>query len=273
MERVLLDGAIGTVLWNRISNKLPVWQYNILFPEEVLRLHREYIEAGAEIITTNTFIANRFSVSKSEFTAKEIITSAVDIAKKAAENTAVKVALDIGPLPSLLHPKGEITPKIAYDSYREIISLGADAGADIIFFETFMELEMLKIAIFVAEEFNLPIFASMTFKQNHTTHVGDKIEDIAKAVNSMPLSAFGLNCTNQPKLSAPALKELAEHTSLPLIFKPNAGNKDMRTTAREFVEALLELDEIKNKLYIGACCGSDPSYIKSLHREIKSRAF
>lgn len=109
----LLDGAIGTSLWEKAEDKVPVWRYNIENPAIVTELHNEYIAAGAKIILANTFGANAGAVEHSPYTVHEVVSNGVRLAKEAAKGTDVKVALSIGPLSVLLEPYGDLTEEEA----------------------------------------------------------------------------------------------------------------------------------------------------------------
>ena len=130
---ILLDGAIGTSLWNKSGDHSPVWIYNIEKPDIVAQLHQEYIDAGSEIIMANTFAANRPSVERSsDYTVRDVVSSAVRIAKEAAAGR-VKVGLSIGPLPTLIEPYGPLSQEEASEIFAEQISSGMSKKPDLIY--------------------------------------------------------------------------------------------------------------------------------------------
>lgn len=270
----LLDGAVGTSLWAKAEKQLPVWRYNIECPEIVSELHREYIEAGSDIIFTNTFSANRDNVSKTDYTVKDVVEKAVMLAKNAVKGTDVKVALDIGPLSELLEPYGDLEEDEAIEIFEEQISAGAALDPDIILFETFMDIEMLKIAVSVAEKYNIPIWCSMSFDQNGRTMMGNSVQDMIEALSEYKVEALGLNCSLGPDLALPVISKFREFTDLPLIFKPNAGKNTIKDgkVITEFdidtfvADALASLEY--GVLYLGGCCGSSPNYIKALKEKL-----
>lgn len=270
----LLDGAMGTSLWAKAEKQLPVWRYNVESPEIVTELHREYIEAGSDYIFTNTFSANRDNVSKTSYSVKEIVEKGVMLAKNAVKGTNTKVVLDIGPLSELLEPYGDLEEDDAVDIYEEQIGAGAALNPDVILFETFMDIEMLKIAVSVASKYEIPIWCSMSFDQNGRTMMGNSVKDMVEALSEFNVCAIGLNCSLGPDLAVPVIAQFKEYTDLPLIFKPNAGKNTIKDgkvitefSVDTFVDdAVLALEH--GVKYLGGCCGSSPEYIKALKEKI-----
>ena len=276
---ILMDGATGTQLWDKAAargyEKCPVWRYNIEHPEIVEELEREYIAAGSRIILTNTFEANAFTVPRqTDYTVAEVVAAAAGIAKKAAEGTGVKVVLDIGPLAAMLEPWGELGADRATEIFREIMDAGAAAGVDGIALETFLDVEMLKIALIQAKTYGLPVYCSMTFDGSGRTLMGNTPEQIAEELEPLEPAAIGMNCSVGPVQALGVIKRFAEATELPLFFKPNAGlavrkgdveesEYDAKTFAED-VEPALEY-----VTYLGSCCGSSPEYIAELAKLIR----
>lgn len=270
----LLDGAMGTSLWAKAEKQLPVWRYNIECPEIVTELHREYIEAGSDYIFTNTFSANRDNVSKSDYTVKEVVEKGVMLAKQAAEGTDTKVVLDIGPLSELLEPYGDLEEEDAIEIYEEQIGAGAALNPDVILFETFMDKEMLRIAVSVAEKYNIPIWCSMSFDQNGRTMMGNSVKDMIDTLSEFKVEAVGLNCSLGPDLALPVIAQFREYTDLPLIFKPNAGKntiKDGKVITEFDVDTFVNdaLASLEHGVcFLGGCCGSSPEYIKTMKEKL-----
>jgi len=279
MSAKLLDGAWGTFLWKLAEEngveKVPVWRYNIEHPEYIETVAKRYIDAGSQIILTNTFTANRQDVSRaSDYSVEEVVTAAVKIAKNAVEGTDVKVALSIGPLSELLEPYGDLEEDECSEIYDEMLSAGVKAGADIILFETFIDLEMLKVAVNTAKKYELPIFTTMAFEPIGKTMFGNSVDQMIEELTPLGVSAIGLNCSVGPDQAIGVIKMFKDKTDLPLIFKPNAGkpvlNADGTTTttfdAKTFAEdAAPALDFVS---YIGGCCGSAPEYITALKEKM-----
>lgn len=279
---ILLDGASGTTLWNFAEEqglaKDPVWMYNVDHPELVTRLAQAYIEAGSQIIFSNTFGANGPALERfPRYSVVEVVSAGVRLAKEAAQGTGVKVALDIGPLSVLMEPYGDLEEEEVADIYREMMDAGMSQHADLIMLETFMDLEMLKVAAQVAKSYGVPVLCSMSFEQRGRTLMGNCVEDIAGELAEIGVDAVGLNCSLGPDAALSVIREFAEKTSLPLIFKPNAG---MPVTAEDGsvlspYTADTFADEVAPALelvtYLGSCCGSSPDYIRTLRQRLQAQ--
>jgi len=267
---VLLDGSTGSVLWSMAEvkgiEKVPVWKYNIEEPEMVLLLHRSYIDAGSRIILTNTFSANRESVAhSSDYTVSQVVRSAVELAIEASAGTDVKVALDLGPLSQLLEPYGRLTKADTSEIYTELCTEGVKAGAELIALETFMDLEMMKLAAAAAKETGLPFICSMTFGKRGRTMMGDSVEKIIKALEPLEPMAVGMNCSAGPVEALPVIREFASKTALPLYFKPNSGigaTYSADDFARELEPALPLVS------FVGGCCGCGADYIRAISEKL-----
>ncbi len=270
----LLDGAVGTSLWEKAEDKAPVWRYNLENPTIVSELHREYIDAGAEIILANTFGANAGAVSSSPYTVREVVETGVRLARAAADGTGVKVALSAGPLSTLLEPYGDLTEEEAAAIYEEQLGAGMDAGADLILLQTFMDVNMMAIAVRIAKQYGVPVFCAMTFEKVGKTMMGQSVQDVLDTLTPLGVDAVGLNCSLGPDLALPIIREFHEKTDLPLLFKPNAGKPilapDGSTVtaydADTFVDDILPAAEFVR--YIGGCCGSNASYIRRLRERL-----
>lgn len=271
----LMDGAVGTSLWAKAEangiKKDPVWRYNIEHPELVAELAREYAEAGAEIVLANTFGANGPAVRRSSpYTAPEVVSAGVRTAREALRGTGAKVALSAGPLTALMEPYGDLTEEEAGEIFYEMLAAGAKEGPDIILLQTFMDLAMLRVAAVEAKKFGIPVFCCLTFERRGKTMMGNSVEDMIEELEPVGVDALGMNCSLGPDLAVPVIREFVGKTSLPLIFKPNAGKPILAadgTTATAY-SAKVFADDVMPALdfvdYVGGCCGSDPSYIREL---------
>ncbi|MBQ8955085.1 MAG: homocysteine S-methyltransferase family protein [Clostridia bacterium] len=270
----LLDGAVGTSLWEKAEQKGiardPVWKYNIEHPELVTELAQEYLEAGAQVILTNTFGANGPAVKRSSpYAARDVVSAGVRLVRKAIGDKA-KLALAIGPLTTLLEPYGDTTEEECQEIYEAQIGAGMDEGPDCIMIQTFMDLEMMRVAATVAKQYNVPVFCTMTFEKVGKTLMGNSVKQVIDTLTPLGIHAIGMNCSLGPDLAIPVIREFAANTELPLVFKPNAGkpilsaagdvvtNYDAETFVKD-VEPALEYVS-----YIGGCCGCNPSYIRAL---------
>ena len=262
----LLDGSCGSFLWDlaeeRGIEKLPPWLYSIEQPGIVLEMHKRYVEAGSRMIQTNTFSLNRDSLARKPVCSMEqLVKAAVSLAKQATEGTGVKVYLSSGPLTRLLEPYGNLKKEECAEIYREIFTPAVEAGADAIMLETFMDIEMMKIAASEAKKYGVPVICSMTFEKRRRTMMGNTVEQICKALEPLGIDAIGMNCSKGPVEGLEIIKEFSEKTSLPLYFKPNSGLGESygpEDFARELEPAIPFVS------YIGGCCGCNDAYIKAL---------
>lgn len=276
---ILLDGAGGTVLWNLAESlgysKEPVWKYNMEHPEIVRQVASEYVAAGSQIILANTFGANGPAVKRSsEYSVEEVVRAGVRLAKEAATGSEVKVALDVGPLTMLMEPYGDLTEEEAEEIFREQIGAGMKEEPDLILLETFLDLEMLKVAAKVAKDYGVPVFCTMTFEGRGRTMMGNRVEDIVDELSELGVDAVGLNCSQGPETALPVVLEFAEHTDLPLIFKPNAGKPVMAadgsvSSPYDAADFVRDVEPALEKIaYLGGCCGSSPDYIRALKERL-----
>lgn len=267
---ILLDGGLGTTLWSLSEDKSPSWKFNQDHPDVVTAAHRAFVDAGSQIITANTFTVNALSLKGCADQVETMTRQAVGLAKAAAAGTSTKVALDVGPFIELLEPYGDLTEEEAEAMFLQQMTAGVEAGADLIFMETFMELELMKIAVQVASGFDLPIFCSMSFLKVGKTIMGNSIADMVEALKPYPVTALGLNCSLEPKEAFPLIQEFRKHTDLPLIFKPNAGLPKVEDgvtvsgTEKETFVADLTPARQYAPIYLGGCCGTHPDYIQGL---------
>ncbi len=266
----ILDGAMGTML-QRAGLKLGdrPETLSITEPEVVERIQRAYVQAGSQMILSNTFCANAHKLAGTGFSVEDVVKASVCVAKRACSGTDAKIALDIGPIGELIEPLGTLSFDEAYALFAQMIRAGADAGADAIFFETFSDLNELRAGVLAAKELTeLPVFASMTFEQSGRTFLGVRADCAAMSLSSLGVQAVGINCSLGPKEAAPILRTMRTVTDLPLILKPNAGLPNPATgkydaSPDEFAAACAALTDA-GAAYIGGCCGTSPEYIAAL---------
>ena len=272
----MLDGANGTSLWEKTGDNGPVWRYNKLFPDAVVELTEEFIEAGSDFVLSNTFSANRPSVDPYDFTVEEIVRNGIILAKEAARDKA-KVLLDIGPLTGLLIPFGNIAKEEARDCFSEMLRYGMMERPDGILLETFMDLEMLTIAAREASKYDVPLLCSMSFtkfnpKKGGRTMFGNTPKQIAETLKEFRPEAIGLNCSEGPEETLPIIKEFSEVTDIPLLYKPNAGKPTVEGGAEfdynVFADDVIKACDVPGVKYIGGCCGSSPKYIEALRKKL-----
>ena len=266
-EFILLDGAMGTLIqksgakYDHSPETL-----NITRPELIESFHRAYIDAGADIVYSNTFGANAYKLADSGYSVEEIISAGVANARRAAGDKAL-VALDIGPVGMLLEPAGSLRFEEAYDYFKQEIIAGKDA--DLIVFETMTDLYELKAAVLAAREnSDKPIIATMTFERTGRTFTGVSPASAAVTLSGLGVCALGVNCSLGPDELEPVVAEMTKYTDLPLIVKANAGLPDPNSNEYSilpdrFAQCVKALLPYGVKL-AGGCCGTTPDYIREL---------
>lgn len=276
-EFISLDGAMGTMLQARgLKMGETPEVLNIANPQMLTEIHKEYINAGADIIYANTFGANRYKLEHCGYSVDEIIKAGIKNAKKACEGTETLTALDIGPIGQLLEPTGTLTFEEAYDIYKEQIIAGCEA--DVIVFETMTDLYELKAAVLAAKEnSDKPIICTMTFEENMHTFTGCSVSSMALTLEGLGVDAIGINCSLGPAELYPVAKELCKWTTLPVVLKPNAGLPDPVTnqysiTPKEFADLMQKIVSLGVKIF-GGCCGTNPEFIKELNLMLKNEKF
>ena len=206
----ILDGAMGTMLQQAglAPGEIPdVW--SVTHPEVVTGIHKAYLEAGSNFISTNTFGANGKKLAGCGYTVAQVVTAAVQCAKKAAEGTDAKILLDIGPLGEMLQPMGTLPFEQACDLFKEVVAAGAAAGADAVYFETMTDLLEVKAGILAAKETcDLPVMASMTFEATGRTFTGCQVESFAVTAQGLGADAVGINCSLGPAEILPLVERL-----------------------------------------------------------------
>lgn len=268
---IFFDGGMGTLLQEAglKAGELPE-MWNLNNPEPVINIHKEYINAGADIILANTFGANRF---KFEDCLEEIITSGINNVRKAAELSGRKVyvALDMGPTGKLLRPMGTLDFEEAVSVFGEIARIGEAAGADLILIETMSDAYELKAAVLGAKEnSSLPIMTTVIFDENHKMLTGASPAAVVGLLEGLGVDAIGMNCGLGPKQMKDIFTEMAEYASIPLIINPNAGlprSENGRTvfdvSPEEFAEEMYEI--VSGGAWLaGGCCGTTPAHIRAL---------
>ena len=282
-DLILMDGAVGTSLWAKAEargiEKVPVWRYNLEHPELICELTKEYLDAGAKLILTNTFGANGPMVKRaSEYDPSTVISEGVRLVKDTLRGSDAKTVLSIGPLTAMMEPFGELTEEEAAEHFRLMLDAGMKEGPDLILIQTFIDLAMMEVAAREAVKYGVPVFTCMTFEKKGRTMFGNSVEDVIETLTPLGISGIGLNCSLGPDLAVPVMKEFVGKTDLPLVFKPNAGKPILAADGttktsfdvNEFVEDIAPALQFVD--YIGGCCGSDPSYIRALKARIEAGA-
>ena len=278
-ELLFMDGGMGTLLQEKglAPGELPeIW--NVTHPEEIRTIHKNYIEAGSDIILTNTFGANALKFHAKDCSLERIVKTAVKLVKEAAEETlsggkehTVYTALDIGPTGKLLKPMGDLEFEEAYEAFREVMIWGEEAGADLIHIETMSDTYELKAAVLAAKEnTSLPVFATVIYDERKKLLTGADIPSVIAMLEGLRVDALGINCGMGPEQMLPILEDYAKYSSLPVIVKPNAGlpkQKDEQTwydvDPAEFAGYMKKIVSM-GACVIGGCCGTTPEHIRAM---------
>ena len=270
---VFFDGGTGSLLQaNGLKpGELPE-TWNILHPEIVTKLHYDYLEAGADIVKTNTFGANGLKFNDAgEYGLDEIVTAAMENAKKAVSKAGDKgyIALDIGPTGKLLKPLGDLGFEEAYRLFSDVVAIGAREGADLVLIETMSDSYEVKAAVLAAKEnCNLPVFATMIFDSKGKLLTGGTVESTVALLEGLGVDALGINCGLGPVQMKGILADIMKAASVPVIVNPNAGlprSEGGRTfydiDADEFAGTMREIVEM-GACVVGGCCGTTPEHIR-----------
>lgn len=276
-RRLFLDGGTGTSLQKmglRAGERPEVW--NILHPDRIEALHRAYLNAGADIIYTNTFGANRLKYPEGgDHSLEEVVKSAVNIAKGAqiacGREDSSWVALDIGPSGKLLRPLGDLDFEDAVELFAEVVRYGAEAGADLIVIETMGDSYELKAAVLAAKENSvLPIIATAAFDERARLLTGGTPEAVTALLEGLRVDALGLNCGLGPREMLPIAERFAAAASIPVAAAPNAGlprqvegRMVFDLSPEGFAEQMEAVARAGAQL-LGGCCGTTPEHIAAL---------
>ena len=275
-ELLFFDGGMGTLLQERglAPGELPE-TWNMTRPEVITQIHRAYIEAGSDIILTNTFGANALKYHDSGYQLEEIIERGVSHVREAVQAAGVSrpvyTALDVGPTGKLLKPMGELDFEDAYNAYREVMICGEKAGADLIHIETMSDTYELKAAVLAAKEnTSLPVFATVIYDERQKLLTGADIPSVIALLEGLRVDALGINCGMGPEQMMPVLEQYMKYASLPVIVKPNAGlpvQRDGHTcydVLPETFAAYMQKIADTGACIIGGCCGTTPDHIRAM---------
>ena len=277
-ELLFFDGAMGTMLQARglKPGELPeLW--NFTHADIIKEVHTAYLEAGVNIIKTNTFGANRLKFAGTDIKTADVVAAGVRNAKEACANfEKAFVALDLGPTGKLLAPYGDLPFEEAVDIYGEIVRAGSAAGADLVLIETMSDTYETKAAILaVKENCDLPVVVTMTFDIDGKLLTGGDVAAAALMVEGLGADAIGFNCGLGPAQMQKLLPQLLKFTSLPIVLNPNAGlpvERDGKTCfdvgPEEFADLMYNL--ISEGVSIaGGCCGTTPAHIGAMIAKCK----
>src|SRR5215216_2549895 len=285
-QTILADGAMGTMLHARgIGFDKCFDELNLTNPSAVAEIHRAYIEAGAQLIITNTFGANRFKLTKHglQDDVVEINKAGVDLAKRvvSASFKNVLVAGDVGPLGVRIAPYGRVKPEQAREAFAEQIRALADAGVDLIVIETFSDLYEIREAIKATREVcKLPVVASVTFTRDDRTLLGDEPMKVARTLRDAGVDVIGVNCSGGPAQLLRILKQMKQAVPNGKFWvKPNAGWPEQvggrimyPADAEYFGDYALSFRET-GACIVGGCCGTTPQHIAVMKKALASSEY
>ena len=277
---VLCDGAMGTLLYakgifiNRCYDEL-----NISQPELIRSVHHDYLQAGAEIIETNTFGANSFRLARHSLADKvrDINLAGAQVAREAAKSFDVWVAASIGPLGVRIEPLGKTSFEEARAAFREQVEALVEGGVDLLMLETFGYLEELHQAVLACRDVNptIPLVAQVTIDEDGNCLDGADPAAFTARLNEWNVDVIGINCSVGPVAMLDAIERVRALTSLPLSAQPNAGMprsvegrniylcspEYMASYTRKFVAAGVQL--------VGGCCGTTPDHIRAMKSSLR----
>ena len=278
-QRLVSDGATGT---NLIARGLPhgtTSEHWVLEqPEQIIRLHQEFVAAGANLILTSTFGATSLRLAGSSLTgrAAEVNQRAVALARQAVGTSSVWVAGSLGPVGGLLKPYGPLEVEAVTAAYAEQARSLAEAGADLLAIETQFDLGEAKAAVqAVRSVTDLPLVCSFSYDRGKRTMMGVSPTQAARQLADLGIDLIGINCGRSLEENLQNLVELRQATNLPIWFKPNAGlpqiDENNRTTysltpaemgalAPAWLEAGAQV--------VGGCCGTSPEHLANIARSL-----
>ena len=275
---LIFDGAMGTVIYEKgVFLNTCYDELNLTNPDLIKSIHQDYVTAGADVILTNTFGANRIKLEKYGLANKvrEINIAGAKLAKSISEEVYV-----LGSIGSNLSSGEILTPENieqVKDSYREQISALVEAKIDGIIFETFFDIEELLLASSIAKEFDIPVIASMTLTKEMETPKGLSIVTALKKLDkSQSVDILGLNCSIGPHAMLSAVEKVIGSISKPLVVQPNAGHPQKRDgrmiylSTPEYFTSYCKNYINLGVMGVGGCCGTNPEHIKEMARTIKA---
>lgn len=274
---LLADGAMGTEInqqgvgFNRCFDEL-----NLTQPERIAAIHRKYVQAGAQVIQTNTFGANRFKLALHglQGKVKEINRAGAALAREAVDGLGAPamIAGDIGPLGVRLAPYGRVTAEQARQAFTEQVQALCEAGIDLIILETFSDLNEMLVALEVARQAcSLPVVASLTYTRDDRTLLGESPTAAAHKLHEMKTDLIGVNCSGGPEQVLRILREMrravpeAHFSAMPNAGWPQqAGGRVMYPAGPTYFGNFAPAFRNSGAILIGGCCGTTPQHIAAM---------
>lgn len=281
-RRLFFDGGTGSLLQEAglKPGELPE-TFNISHPEIITGLHVRYLEAGCDIIKTNTFGANRLKYNETaEYTLEAVVKAALSNARQAVRQTGKGfIALDLGPTGKLLKPMGQLDFEVAVNIYKEVVELGTKAGADLILLETMSDSYELKAAVLAAKENStLPVFATVIYDENGRLLTGGDPRSVIALLEGLGVDAIGINCGLGPEEMKKIAAEYVNYASVPVIVNPNAGLPKIKNgktiydiSPDSFAAVMEEIADLGVSI-LGGCCGTTPDHMRELTLRCRNKA-
>ncbi len=272
-ELLIFDGGMGTQLQaaGMKAGEIPE-VYNMTHPEIIVDIHKRYLQAGADFLTTNTFGCNPLKMQESGYCYCDLLKAAVRHAKQACQemNKQAYIVLDIGPIGQLLEPLGTLTFDEAYEMIASQV-LAVKDEVDVVLLETMTSLYEVKAGILaVKENSDLPIFVTMTFEADGRTLTGSDPTTFVNVVEGLGVDALGVNCSLGPQELKPIIEEIFTTSSTPILIQPNAGLPILRDgqtfyemTPQTFASQMITYMQ-EGVSIVGGCCGTTPDFIATL---------
>ena len=278
---MVADGALGTMLYSRgaFINRC-FDEMNLSAPDIVRQIHQDYVKAGADLIETNTFGANRARLSGFGLAEKlkAINEAGVRLAREAAQNSAF-VAAAVGPLGVRIEPLGPTSFADARAIFREQLEALFGAGIDLVIFETFGNLNELREAVRAAREAGGPdpvLIAQVTINDDGRLSGGASVETFTREMDAWPVDVLGLNCSVGPRAMLEAIEQMVQFSSKPLCAMPNAGlptvveGRNLYLCSPEYMAQYARRMLWAGVKIVGGCCGTTPDHIKLICSETRS---
>ncbi len=281
-RRTYFDGGMGTLLQKQglLSGELPE-TWNLTHPQILEEIHLAYMEAGANVITSNTFGANRLKCDDLESTIRAAYDSLARAkARFSGDKDEIFLAFDVGPLGKMLRPLGDFPFEEAVAVFAESIRVAADCGFDLILIETMSDLYETKAAVLAAKEnCDLPVVVTNAYDESGHLLTGADVPAVVATLEGLGVTALGANCSLGPRQMKTIAAQYVQCASLPVVINPNAGLpqvKDGKTTfdvdADEFSDLMREM-AILGVCALGGCCGTTPEYIRKTVQKTRDLPF
>lgn len=278
---ILFDGGMGTLLISAglEHGQAPEW-WNLENRSQVAAAHRSYVDAGADVITTNTFGANpkKLATVGLEGKCQQVNQAAVELAREVCDENTL-LAGDLGPTGLLFPPMGDATFEGLTATFSEQASSLASAGVDLLIVETMYDQREAKAAVLAAKDTGLPVLATMTFeakKRGFFTIVGDRIIPTFQSLIEAGADAVGFNCSVESDTMLEMIREAAQGVDVPLIGQPNAGQPlatpdgvVYNSDPRQFCADIVQMIEAGARI-VGGCCGTTPEFIGMIRQRLDS---